>query len=100
MREWQLAHAGFARCRSTCSRVVNARPLTGVTSSGGTPAGGGLGGEPSKLDKIHFPRYTGDVLFVCDVGIRINPMPRTPPRGELPGSVTRRNPGPLTFAIP
>ena len=45
MREWQVAQTGLARWRSICSRMVSTLPFCGAAFSGGTPGGGGLGGE-------------------------------------------------------
>src|SRR3569623_1506799 len=96
MREWQVLQIALARWRSICSRVVKVRPLlSGAVFNGGTPAGGGWGGESSRLVSTHLPRRIGEVLLVCEVTIRIEPIPVTQPRGLSAGNATRRKPGPL-----
>ena len=82
------------------SRVDSSLPpaVALVASSAGTFGGGGGGGDPSSTSMIHLPRITGEVRSATDVSTRMLPCPSTPRRYS--GSVTRRNSGPLTFAMP
>ena len=57
--------------------------------SGGTLGGGGEGGIPIRLARIHLPRTTGEVRFAFDVEVRMLPCPSKPLRASSV-IVTRR----------
>ena len=67
---WHPAHAGFARCNSSCSRTVDGRSFGALSSSCGTLGGGGSGGVFSRLEIMNLPRRIGDVRFATDVNDR------------------------------
>ena len=73
MREWQLAHTGFARCCTMRSRIDSTLPSGVRSGSWGTSGGGGGGGDPSTFSRIHLPRWTGDVRSGYDVTVRMPP---------------------------
>ena len=60
IRAWQAAHAGLRRCSSIRSRIESTA-ADFSSFSGGTFAGGGGGGVPSRFSSTHLPRTTGEV---------------------------------------
>src|SRR4029453_17502831 len=87
---WQPAQTGFARCASMLSRNDRGLPSADSSFNGGTFGGGGEGGTPRRLVRIHFPRSTGDVRLGYDVTIRMLAWPSNPRRASL-GTLMRRN---------
>ena len=61
-------------------RGLQSGALAVGSGSAGTSGGGGCGGEPSRLSRIHLPRTTGDVRSACDVTSRTPPLPSSPRR--------------------
>ena len=51
--------------------------------SGGMFGGGGCGGTPSRLVRIHLPRSTGDVRFGYEVTVRMLAWPSSPRRASF-----------------
>src|SRR5262245_55301606 len=99
MFRWHDAHAGFARCNSSCSRTVEGLSFGALASSCGTTAGGGSGGVLRKFDITYFPRMMGDVRFAAEVSDKKLPCPSRPRRfGSV--SCTRRNREPYTPLMP
>jgi len=93
------AQIGFFLCSSIRWRSV---PVSGVPaglSSGGTSAGAGGGGVPSRFSNTHLPRFTGEVLVGFDVTVKIDAWVRIPPRWS-PVKATRRKFSPATPGIP
>ncbi len=99
MREWHEAHTGSARCCSICWRMVSDLPSLPCAIRSGTLAGGGGGGVPSSVSRIHFPRCTTEVRLGYEVTVSMLPCPSNPPRlGSV--KVTFRNCGPYTLGTP
>jgi hypothetical protein len=90
MFRWHDAHTGFARCVSTCCRVVCALPGVALLSSVGTFGGGCGGGVFRSTASTYLPRIVGDVRLATAVRPRTLPSPSKPRRFGS-GICTRRN---------
>ena len=62
--------------------------------------GGGGAGVPSRLSRMNWPRFTGEVRVGLEVTSKIDACVSTPPRGLSLGSVTLRISLPVTSLIP
>src|ERR1043166_8330311 len=100
MIRWHPAHAGLSRCSARRWRIGSTFVSASASFNFGTFPGGGGGGEPSKLSRIHLPRSTGDVRVAYEDTVKILPCPRSPPRTRSAGNVTRRKWVPYTPEIP
>ena len=79
------------RGASPCARAMRAPcRRRRLPCSGGTLGGGGCGGTPSRLVRIHLPRSTGEVRFGYEVTVSMLAWPSSPRRASLV-TVTRRN---------
>src|SRR3982751_2969486 len=87
---WQPAQTALARCSSIVSRSERGLPFSDWAFNGGTFGGGGVGGTPSRLVRIHLPRCTGEVRLGYDVTVRMLACPNRPRRASF-GTFTRRN---------